>query len=204
MTEPIDERGPARPAQPWPYAPEGGGSEAPSDEPEPPVVGWVPPDASAPVPAGSWAVPPADPTGRRSRGWLKGCLIVGGILAVLAFVLIVALIFIGGQVQSALKGTVQFGTGGTACSVSGTATSFKAGTDLHFVAWLERSVSAGETLTVVQTFPDARTDTTDQKVESAASCMYGDLPSGDAAGHYAMEVRSGSEVLAKGGFDLTP
>ena len=117
---------------------------------------------------------------------------------------LVAFIFLGSQVQSALKGRVEFGTGGEACSVNGGATSFKAGTDLHFVALLERSVSAGETLTVVQTFPDARTDTTDQKVEGAASCMYGDLAAGPSAGHYAMEVRSGSEVLAKGEFDVTP
>ena len=72
------------------------------------------------------------------------------------------------------------------------------------MALLERSVSAGETLTVVQTFPDARTDTTDQKVDSAASCMYGDLAAGPSTGHYAMEVRSGSEVLAKGEFEVTP
>jgi hypothetical protein len=209
MTEPIDEREPARPAVPWPYAPEPppGGAEGENRpvQPAPPVAGWVPPDASAPSPeAGNWVVPPAEPGSGQARGCLKGCVIVGAIVAILAVVVLVAFIFLGSQVQSALKGTVEFGTAGEACSVSGGATSFKAGTDLHFVALLERSVSAGETLTVVQTFPDARTDATDQKVESAASCMYGDLPAGASAGHYAMEVRSGSEILAKGGFEVTP
>ena len=205
MTEPIDERDPARPAGGSPEVPDGAASESGLAQREPPVVGWVPPDAAAPAPgAGSWVTPPAEPTGERARGCLKGCVIVGAILGVLAVVLIVAVIFLGNQVQSALKGTVQFGTDGTACSLSGTETSFKVGTDLHFVAWLERSVAAGETLTVVQTFPDGRSDSTDQKVEGAASCMYGDLASGGSAGHYAMEVRSGSEVLAKGDFDFTP
>ena len=164
MTEPIDEREPARPAVPWPYAPEpppgGADGENRPVQPEPPIPGWVPPDASAPGPeAGSWVVPPAETGSGQARGCLRGCVIVGAILAILAVVLLVAFIFLGSQVQSALKGTVEFGTGGEACSVSGGATSFKAGTELHFVALLERSVSAGETLTVVQTFPDARTDT---------------------------------------------
>jgi hypothetical protein len=209
MTEPIDEHEPPRPAVPWPYAPEpppgGADGENLPVQPEPPIPGWVPPDASAPGPeAGSWVVPPAETGSGQARGCLRGCVIVGVILAILVVVGVIAVIFLGSQVQSALKGTVEFGTGGQACSVSGGATSFKAGTDLHFVALLERSVSAGETLTVVQTFPDGRTDTTDQKVENAASCMYGDLPAGASAGHYAMEVRTGSEVLAKGAFEVTP
>src|SRR4051812_45498165 len=90
MTEPIDEREPARPTVPWPYAPEppvGAGGETRPAEPEPPVVGWVPPDASGPAPeAGSWVVPPAEPGRGRARGCLKGCIIVAAILAVLAVV----------------------------------------------------------------------------------------------------------------------
>jgi hypothetical protein len=99
---------------------------------------------------------------------------------------------------------VQFGTGGEACSVTARAESFPTGTDLHFVAWLERDVTAGETITIVETYPNGTSDPVSQPVNAAASCLYGDIASGPASGHYTLEVRVGTESLAKGAFDATP
>ena len=99
---------------------------------------------------------------------------------------------------------MQFGTSGTGCSVTASAESFPPSTSVHFVALLKRPVSAGETITLVETSPDGTTDSEDQQVDGAASCLFGDRPTGAAGGHYTIEIRSGSELLANGGFDVTP
>jgi len=120
------------------------------------------------------------------------------------FLAIVFIIFIGSQVQSILRGTVLFGTGGESCSVTSSASSYPVGTDLHFAALLQRDVKAGETLTIIETYPDGATNPISQPVDAGASCLYGPMVAGPAPGHYTLEVRVGSESLAKGGFDATP
>jgi hypothetical protein len=201
----------------------------PPIEPDRPAVAWIPPDAPAPPtgtggwvapgsppgtggwappapPAGTdgWVAPPAGTGGGRYRGCLIGCAIVAGILGVLAVLSIVALIFLGGQIQSIVLGRMQFGTAGTGCSVTATAESFAPSTSVHFVALLKRPVAAGETITLVETSPEGTTDREDHRVDGAASCLFGDLPAGAAGGHYTVEIRSGSELLANGGFDVRP
>lgn len=167
-------------------------------------------DASAPPP-----VAPAAPTGWVSpgpesggTGRTSGCLIAAVVgafaMAALAVIAIFALIFLGGQVQSLLKGTVEFGTGGTGCSVTGRATTFPASTTIHVAAYLEREASAGESITLAATGPDGTTETRDQTMTESATCLAFDLPSGLPAGHYVIELRSGSETLSKGAFDITP
>lgn len=198
MTESIDVS-PPEPGSPEPSV------SAPGPEPaegeataETPQEAPAPPSAPAPP---AWVAPASSGRGGRC---LIGCLI--GML--LVFVLVVGsvagLIFLGGQVQKILAGTIQFGTGGTACSVSGNATFFPATSTIHLAATLKREVPVGETVTMVVTVPDGTNQTEDKTFDTAGQCVYQDIPPGLPSGHYILELRSGSEVLAHGTFDITP
>jgi hypothetical protein len=187
MTGPIDE-------------PEAGAS---ADGTPPPAWGAAG-TASATGGTPAWVAPEVASGSNRRRGCAIGCVVVAAVLGFLMFLGIVAVIFLGGQAQSILKGSVEFGTGGTGCSVNASAGSFPAGANLHFVAWLSRDVAVGETITVVQTYPDGTSDPTRQAVDSAASCLFGDVVSGPTTGRYTIEVRSGTELLASGGINVTP
>jgi len=195
---PMTASDPAVPAGATPDA-----SAAPDASPPSDLPGTPPPDV--PAAASAW-VPPGPETGGGGR--TRGCLIAAAIAAVAAVAIvaiaIVGLIFLGGQVQSLLKGTIEFGAGGTGCSVSAKATTFPASTTIHVAAHLEREVPAGETVTLVATNPQGATQTRDQTLTSSATCLSLDLPSGLPAGHYGLEMRSGSETLSKGTFDITP
>ena len=213
MTEPIDESAVDPEATAAPDAsepPPAASTELPPEaatEPttEPAAGGGdqtdVPPVAP---PASAWVAPDASRGAGRSRGC---CLIVAVVTAAGAILLLfalIALIFLGSQVQSVLRGSIQFGTGGSGCSVTGLATSFPASAKIHSAAYLERDVRAGETLTLAVTAADGTSETTDQTFVTSGSCLYDDLPSGLPAGHYVLEYRSGTEVLSHGAFDITP
>ncbi len=166
------------------------------------------PDSVPPASATSagWTPPPAQSSG---MGLAKGCAIVaaiivavGGLLLTLA---VVALIFLGGQVASLLQGTVQFGTGGTECSVTGEATTFPSTATIHLVAHLERTVSAGEVITMAVTGPDGEDFTTDEPpAPTSFECIYNDITPGLAPGSYAIDFLVGQERLATGAFQITP
>jgi hypothetical protein len=175
-------------------------------EPIPPTLTpvWTP-DRPPPTggPAG-WVTPEVGSGGGRYRGCAIGCVVVAALVGIFALASVVALVFLGGQIQSILKGSVEFGTGGTGCSVTARAESFPTSTSLHFVAYLDRQVSAGETITVVQTYPDGPAEPVEQTVDTTADCLFGDVNSGPSTGRYTIEVRAGAEQLAKGGVDITP
>lgn len=164
---------------------------APTPEPSPPSVDQV-----------QW-VSPSSETPKRSR---TGCAI-GAVIGVIALVVVVyvGLVFLGGQVQTLLAGTVQVGTGGNGCSVTGEATSFPTSTaSIHVVAYLEREAVAGETVAVTLHAPDGSKGTQSLELDSAATCVSLDLPLGGAlpVGAYTLDYAIGSEVLATGGFEL--
>ena len=122
----------------------------------------------------------------------------------LGFFALAGLIFLGSQVQGILKGTIEFGTGGTGCNVTGEATTFPSSATIHYAAHFSRDVAAGEPLTIVVTFPDGTSRSVDQSFESTANCVYDDIQPGNASGHYVIAYRSSSELLAQGAVDIQP
>ena len=190
-----------------PGGPDPGPSPSPDESPPPasgPPVAWGSPPPAAEQGAGpaGW-IPPAGGGGGRSRG----CGIVA-IIAALVFgfgsFALAALIVLGSQVQSILKGTIEFGTGGSSCNVTGVATSFPSSASIHYAAWLSRQVTAGERLTIVVTFPDGTSQSVDQAVNNSADCIYDDIQPGNPAGHYVIAYRSSAELLAQGAIDIQP
>jgi hypothetical protein len=184
VTEPIDEPGIAA------AGPEATPTPDSHPTPEPAsatATGWVAPEGG-----GSG--------GGRRRGCVIAAVVVGAFL-ILGYL---GLVFLGNQARSLLAGTMEFGSGGSGCSVSGKATTFPTSGSIHAVAYLERAMSAGETLTVAVTYPDATTETNDQAIESVADCVTEDIRPGLSPGHYVLVYRVGTEVLANGSFDITP
>jgi hypothetical protein len=180
---------------------------APVEAPEPDGSGAAvstPPGGEPPVAPG-WSPPAEDSGGRRRNGCVIGCVVAAVVVPLIFLVLVVSLIFLGGQVQSVLKGTILFGTGGTGCTVTGGAATFPSSSSLHLAAYLKREAAAGEVLTLVATDPGGATQTRDEPANSApVTCLYLDVKSGLAPGHYVIEYRSGAEVLSRGEFDVTP
>ncbi len=197
MTEPIDESEMA--------------SDQGSTEPATEVVAEAqdageaaPPTGEAPPEAQSTAwVPPSD-GGDGGGGLRRGCVIALLVVAVGVLAVLVGLTFLGSQLASSLAGTMEFGTGGTGCSVTGEATTFPASSAIHAVAYLERETRAGEPITITVTYPNGTKESQDQTVGEGSTCISQDVPSGVAPGHYLLEYRSGAEVLATGAFDITP
>jgi hypothetical protein len=173
-------------------------SEPTDPESLPPEPAPTPTD---PATTPAWIPPDGGGSGSGRRRW---CVIAAIGVVVLLVLGYIGLIFLGSQVESILNGTIEFGTGGTGCSVSGKATTFPASASIHAVAYLERDTTVGETLTLAVTYPDATTETNGQAVASVANCVSQDIQSGLAPGHYRFEYRAGTEVLAQGGFDITP
>ena len=202
MTEPNDGQAiePEPPADP----PSRDLPSDPAPEPEgevPPAAptgqpGWVPPE-TAPTP--SWIQPSQGGGSRRTLTCLV-LVIVGIIVLVIGCS---GLVFLGSQVQSILAGTIEFGTGGTGCSVTGRATTFPSTTALRSVAHLQREAHASETVTVVVTYPDATTESANQTMTDSADCVSQSISAGLAPGHYTLQYRVGTEILATGGFDIT-
>ena len=54
------------------------------------------------------------------------------------------------------------------------------------------------------TYPDGTTESSDESYATPGACVYEDIQPSLAAGHYIIEFRSGSEVLSRGGFEITP
>lgn len=212
MTGPIEgstpgsdqESAPPRPVEPTgPDATEAATPVAPAATASPPSdagAGDVPP--AAPPASTGWVAPGPD-SGGRGRGCVIASTVIVAVL-IIGFIGLIGLIFLGGQVAEALKGTIEFGTGGTECSVTGEATTFPASATIHLAAHLEREVPAGEVIRLIVLKPDGTTETGDTTYDEAATCLYQDLSPGLQPGHYALEFRTGSEVLSRGELDITP
>ena len=80
-------------------------------------------------PATLWAAP----EGSSSGGLRRGCVLVALIGALFVLGVFVYLIFLGARVAER-AGTIEFGTGGTGCSVTGAATTFPASVSIRSVA----------------------------------------------------------------------
>ncbi|HEX6867658.1 MAG TPA: hypothetical protein VF119_02575 [Candidatus Limnocylindrales bacterium] len=188
--------------------------------PVPPTSGATPDEAPTGEPAATLAEPTPEPTPEPTAapvtGWVapegagsgggrrRGCLIAVIVLGAFLVLGYIGLVFLGNQVRTVLAGTIQFGTGGTGCSVTGTATTFPASASIRSVAFLKEDVAAGTTLTTIVTFPDGTSDTGDQTLDTTAGCVTQAIESGLPAGHYGLEYRVGTETVAKGAFDITP
>ena len=113
--------------------------------------------------------------------------------------------FYDSQEASRLSGTIEFEAGdSTGCFVLDPATSFPASTTIHASAHLSRQLSAQERVTVTVTYPDGTSQSTDTSYEDAGECVSDTIPVGLDPGHWAFEFRTGDEILATGGFDITP
>jgi hypothetical protein len=149
---------------------------------------------------------PAAPPRHRSR--LKGLLIVALVGVAALFLAYVGLRVIGGAVGEVLLGTVNFGTGGSGCTLEGKATTFPAGSPLYVIANPSQEVPAGEVVTMRVLRDGAEVSSEPLTFESAiatGNCISGPLPS-DAftPAHYRFEYLAGTDTLASGEFDITP
>jgi hypothetical protein len=180
---------------------------APAPEAMPPDPALPPiPDGQPPVPPAPAWIPPDG--GGGGGGARRGCClvvaVVGALGAILVVVALVALIFLGSQIRE-LQGTVRYETGtDTTCFVKTPATTFPASSTIHFVATFNRPVAATENISVVVTFPDGTSRTTDSAYQGGGICVSDTLDPGLEVGSWALEFRSGAEVLATGGFAITP
>jgi hypothetical protein len=132
---------------------------------------------------------------------------VGGaaIVAVwlLVFAPVVALEFLGGQVEARLGGTVEFGTGVADCSVSGATAAFSAVQPIFVVAHLRREVRVGEVVEATVSTSDGVRASTSLTIDRPADCITGSLRAGLAGdGAYRVQYRVGAEVLAEGTFTI--
>lgn len=153
-------------------------------------------------PTTSDAASPKRGSGRRRL------LIIGGLIVAVVFVVYVGLSFLGAQVAEVLRGTVEFGTGGSGCTVDGRASKFTPGGSLFVVAYPSRDVPAGEAVTLRVLSDGVELASLPQTFGSAlgkGDCLSGSMP-GDAftPGHYRFEYLAGTETLAAGEFDVAP
>ena len=205
MTEPHEESD-AVPASSEPV-PETGAQVPPTSEvpaaPEVPDEPEVPaspaPEPTQTAPGALWAAP----EGSSSGGLRRGCVLVALIGALFVLGVFVYLIFLGARVAER-AGTIEFGTGGTGCSVTGAATTFPASVSIRSVAYLEHDVAAGTTITTTATLADGTSSSTDETFDQNATCVTQAIESGLPPGHYNLEYRLGTEILATGGFDINP
>jgi hypothetical protein len=177
-------------------------SEGPAPTPVPPA-----PD----TPPSGWVQPAPD--GGRSRGCCLLIAIAAGAFAIIPIVAIVALIFLGSQVSTilstvgtqAIAGTVQFESGtATGCLVERPATTFAASESIHVAAHFGRQVNAGEPVTIVVTYPNGTSESSDTMYEVTGDCVTDTIPPGLETGRWTLEFRLGAGDVATGSFEITP
>jgi hypothetical protein len=105
---------------------------------------------------------------------------------------------------SIIDGTIEFGTGGTECSLTNRATTFPKSASFRLVANLKRPLHAGEANSMFVFGPAGTEEIKAPPPHRVAPCIYNDIYPGLAPGLYVIEMRAGSEVLAKGVFRITP
>lgn len=115
---------------------------------------------------------------------------------------------LGAQLKEVLRGTVEFGTGGSGCSIEGRASTFPPRGSLYVVAYPSRTLPAGEVLTLrvlrdgAELFSQPRTF--DAALEPG-DCVSGGLQGAELTpAHYRFEYLAGTETLAAGEFDVAP
>jgi hypothetical protein len=130
-----------------------------------------------------------------------GCAISAIVVAILLYV---GLSFLGAQVASMQKGTVEFGTAGSGCQVSDRTSTFTPDQTVHVAAHLPRDVHAGETVTVTISKGGAELERSVTTIDSEAICLSGTVPaSAFPGGHIEVSYTIGTELLAQGAFDIT-
>lgn len=129
-----------------------------------------------------------------------GWLVVAGP----TLLLLVGLTFLGGQIAGVLSGTIEFGTGGSGCQVTGVASSFAADQPITLAAHLSRELKAGEAVHIALSQASGTVvSEADRKFDQAGICLSGSLPGGALSpGSYVLDYRVGSEVLASGRFTV--
>ena len=109
------------------------------------------------------------------------------------------------DIETVAPGTIEFGTGGTECSLSGKATTFPTSASFRLVAELNRPLRGGEPTSMSVSGPLGTEEWDDGSPPPPGThCIYNDIYPGLTPGHYDIEIRAGSEVLAKGSYDITP
>ena len=117
--------------------------------------------------------------------------------------------FLGGDLDAPFvlpwegPGPVEFGTGGTACSLTDKATTFPSSAGFRVVATLNRPLRAGEATSAFVDGPGGRLETKEQH-SAGTKCIDSDVDPGLPPGHYRVEYRAGLELLAYGQLDITP
>ena len=139
----------------------------------------------------------------KRRSGVRRIVIIGGLVAALLFVGYVGLSFLGAQVLEQLRGTVEFGTGGSGCNVEGRASTFPAGGAVYAVAHLTREVPAGTVVTFRVAQNGTEVGSVPRTFDAAGDCVIGTLPGAALTpAHYRVEYLAGSETLAAGEFDI--
>jgi hypothetical protein len=133
-------------------------------------------------------------------------VLVGVVIVAILAIGYIAFTFLGSQAREALRGTVEFGTGGAACDVEGRSSSFPSGVaSVYEVAHLAREVEAGEVVTFRVAQDGTELASVPRTFDAAGDCFGGTLP-GEllTAGRYRVEYLVGAELLAAGEFDIVP
>jgi hypothetical protein len=173
-------------------------NDVPGAMPEPAVA----PDASPRQPS-AWAPPP--PVARPRRPLLIAGLLVAAV--VVALPLIATWILDSSPASGPSLVGVRFGTGGSDCTLTGEASSFKLGVPVRAVLTLSPPLAAGGSVTVKVEL-DGR-ELVEQghtiTVDEPAPCIHGTL-SPSEVGHYRVEYTITPSGLppVSGTFDVTP
>ena len=170
----------------------------PSGKGDGPAEGWVRPEA--------WVAPPR----RGSELTLYRVAVVVVVMLIVAGVGAFAYRWAGGDPDApvvlpweAAPGPIEFGTGGTGCSLTDKATTFPSSAEFRVVATLNRPLRAGEATSWFVDGPDGRAEIAEQH-SALTECIYSDVDPRLPPGRYAVEFRAGLELLAYGKFDITP
>ena len=163
--------------------------------PAAPAPGWVPPD----------------PRSNRRSTILLGCLVAAA--AAIVVLPLLALAILDNVDQDGGSGetvpsvqAVGFGTGGSACGLTGTATSFSAGTPIRIVASFSPALPADSSVTVFWERDGTQLTSRREivRLDEPADCIFStheSLP----AGHYRIEYQVDSSAMPPlaGEFEVT-
>lgn len=161
--------------------------------------------ATPPDPPPGWVLPPGGPDRpRRRRPLLVGCLLIGALLIVGPLIATAILDYSGSGTGIRAIG---FGSGGSGCTLTGVASTFRLGDPVRNVVTFSPAVPIGDSITIKVEMNGSeildRRETIE--VDEPASCMQGTL-SPLEVGHYRIIVEDGASSMPpiSGEFDVTP
>jgi hypothetical protein len=132
-------------------------------------------------------------------------LLAGVILVAVLGAFYVGMTLLSTPADSTRRGIVEFGTGGSECSIDGVTSNFPSGTaSIYEVAHFAREVRAGEVVTFRVLQDGAEVASVPRTFETTGDCLGGTLPSGLPPGQYRIEYLAGTEPLAAGEFSIGP